>query len=101
MIGDFRDHGRRIALACGGTAGHVSPALAIADAYRRLVPGPRKTRAEPGTSRRYASAIASAGDTCPAVPPQASAMRRPWSRKSPIVRSYHAVRRFPKSVPFV
>src|SRR5262245_10460196 len=31
--------GRRIAIACGGTAGHVFPALAVADAYRRLVPG--------------------------------------------------------------
>lgn len=30
---------RRIAIACGGTAGHVYPALAIADAYRRMVPG--------------------------------------------------------------
>src|SRR5213080_3239767 len=29
---------RRIAIACGGTAGHVYPALAIADAYRRMVP---------------------------------------------------------------
>lgn len=30
---------RRVAIASGGTAGHVYPALAIADAYRRLVPG--------------------------------------------------------------
>jgi UDP-N-acetylglucosamine--N-acetylmuramyl-(pentapeptide) pyrophosphoryl-undecaprenol N-acetylglucosamine transferase len=30
---------RRIAIACGGTAGHVYPALAIADAYRRMIPG--------------------------------------------------------------
>src|SRR5262249_62212992 len=27
-------HGRRIAIAGGGTAGHVQPALAVAEAYR-------------------------------------------------------------------
>src|SRR5262245_19696254 len=30
--------GTRIVLACGGTAGHVHPALAVADAWRRLDP---------------------------------------------------------------
>ena len=29
---------RRIAIACGGTAGHVYPALALADAYRESYP---------------------------------------------------------------
>ena len=29
---------RRIAIAAGGTAGHVYPALALADAYRRIFP---------------------------------------------------------------
>ncbi len=29
---------RRVVLVCGGTAGHVYPALAIADAYRKEVP---------------------------------------------------------------
>jgi UDP-N-acetylglucosamine--N-acetylmuramyl-(pentapeptide) pyrophosphoryl-undecaprenol N-acetylglucosamine transferase len=29
---------RRIAIACGGTAGHVHPALALADAYRESYP---------------------------------------------------------------
>jgi UDP-N-acetylglucosamine--N-acetylmuramyl-(pentapeptide) pyrophosphoryl-undecaprenol N-acetylglucosamine transferase len=28
----------RLAIACGGTAGHVHPALAVAEAWRRLVP---------------------------------------------------------------
>ncbi len=31
-------HGRRIAIAGGGTAGHVQPALAVAEAYRAAVP---------------------------------------------------------------
>ena len=31
-------HGRRIAIAGGGTAGHVQPALAVAEAYRSTLP---------------------------------------------------------------
>jgi UDP-N-acetylglucosamine--N-acetylmuramyl-(pentapeptide) pyrophosphoryl-undecaprenol N-acetylglucosamine transferase len=31
-------HGRRIAIAGGGTAGHVQPALAVAEAYRSALP---------------------------------------------------------------
>ena len=31
-------HGRRIAIAGGGTAGHVQPALAVAEAYRSVLP---------------------------------------------------------------
>jgi UDP-N-acetylglucosamine--N-acetylmuramyl-(pentapeptide) pyrophosphoryl-undecaprenol N-acetylglucosamine transferase len=31
-------HGRRVAIAAGGTAGHVHPALAVADAWRAAVP---------------------------------------------------------------
>ena len=31
-------HGRRIAIAGGGTAGHVQPALAVAEAYRAALP---------------------------------------------------------------
>ena len=31
-------HGRRIAIAGGGTAGHVQPALAVAEAYRLALP---------------------------------------------------------------
>src|SRR5215468_3220737 len=29
---------RRVAIACGGTAGHIHPALAVADAYREVSP---------------------------------------------------------------
>jgi len=29
---------RRVAIACGGTAGHIHPALAVADAYREAYP---------------------------------------------------------------
>src|ERR1043166_6888372 len=29
---------RRVAIVCGGTAGHIHPALAVADAYREVSP---------------------------------------------------------------
>lgn len=76
--------GRSIVVAGGGTAGHVEPALAVADAIRRLDPGARITAL--GTRRGLETTLVPARgydlELIPPVPvprkPTADLVKLPW-----------------------
>ena len=107
----------RVVIAAGGTAGHVVPAIAVADALRaegatvsfvggeraeaELVPAAGTSSASArwppanetcAPSARSASATAMAGTTCPAVPPAAITIRGALT-VAPLPRRPHRAQR--------